>query len=75
MKRPDLSHSTDCDDNERLEQYQSAWPTWPLELCIRFGALSLKVSVWLIPMYQYPWPVEGSGSYGVLYVEERVLRR
>lgn len=51
MKRPDLSHSTDCDDNERLEQYQSAWPTWPLELCIRFGALSLKVSVGFIPMY------------------------
>ena len=36
MKRPDRSHSTGCDDTERLEQYLSAWPTWPLELCIRF---------------------------------------
>lgn len=56
---------------QRLEQYLSAWPTWPLELWIRFGALFLKVSVGLIPMYQYPWPVEGSGSY----VEERALRK
>ena len=54
MKRPDRSHSTDCDDNinERLEQYLSAWPTWPLELWIRFGALFLMVSVGLIPMHQ-----------------------